>query len=389
MGSAKHKSLSATLYKKLRRRDVLYGAWKHVCDAGRRSTSPETLQQINEFLQDQHRNIERIQEELRENRFRFDASLGIAKKRPGKSPRPIVIGTIRNRVVQRAILDVLQSVPSIRGAFLEIETSFGGIEDRSVSHAIGKTKDAISKGARYYARSDIRDFFRCIPRDKALALLEPHITDNAFRQILREATTTELSNLTQLKEHAHLFPLDDIGVAQGCALSTLVGNALLRDFDAELNQRGNVCLRYIDDFIILGAKPEYVHKAFNRALGILKELDLTAYDPWDGSSSGKSARGFIDEGFEFLGCDIQQKNGTTLIVPSERKQRDFLARVDDFLTQSERAMRSPPVAYHNRMGFVPTLQKLSNMIEGWGKKLQILQRRYGVSTHSKRDRCSN
>ena len=49
-----------------------------------------------------------------------------------------------------------------------------------------------------------------------------------------------------------LFPNETIGVAQGSALSALAGNIALREFDAEMNSRGLVCVRYIDDFMLLG-----------------------------------------------------------------------------------------------------------------------------------------
>lgn len=365
MGSAIRTSIS--LYKKLRNRGVLYGAWKHVYDAGRSSTSPETVRLVNEFLEDQHRNIERIQEELRRGKFRFDPALGIAKKRPGKGPRPIVVGTVRNRIVQRAILDVLQGVPTIRDAFLNVETSFGGIASRSVKHAIAEANKAIAAGATYYARSDIRDFYRKIPRERALSLLHAHIDDVAFRNILRDATTTELANLAEVRDNAALFPLGEIGVAQGSPLSTLIGNALLCDFDLRLNGRGIVCLRYIDDFIIFGRTKEHVHKAFLSALSILSELGLSAYNPWDASNDGKAERGFVDRGFEFLGCEIRWKDGAASVSPSAKKQQELLGRVNNLLEESERAMRSPLRAYRKRMTLIPTLHKLSNTLEGWGK----------------------
>ena len=70
--------------------------------------------------------------------------------------------------------------------------------------------------------------------------------------LFRQAIHVELSNLAALREHADRFPTEDIGVAQGSALSPLLGNIILADFDQRMNDGECRCLRYIDDFIVLG-----------------------------------------------------------------------------------------------------------------------------------------
>ncbi|WP_438005064.1 reverse transcriptase domain-containing protein [Sorangium sp. So ce321] len=322
--------------------------------------SLETRDAIEAFHREEQRNLERIQEELRERTFKFDPARGIAKRRAGKKPRPIVVASVRNRVVQRALLDLLQEQPRIKQEFLDTPTSFGGIKGRAVKHAIKHAQEAVASGAKYYASSDIKEFYRKIPRDAALSVIEEHIKDEKFRKILRDAVTTELDNLDQLGEHASLFPLDETGVAQGCSLSTIVGNALLRKFDSELNGRKIVCLRYIDDFIILGPSRDSVHKAFLASLRILKQYNLDAYNPWEDEDKGR--RGYTNKPFEFLGCEIDGDR----VRPSGEKLDDLFSKIVRLLSASKQTMKSPIVAYDRNLSFVPTLTRLSSILKGWG-----------------------
>ncbi|WP_438035100.1 reverse transcriptase domain-containing protein [Sorangium sp. So ce204] len=323
--------------------------------------SLETRDEIEKFYAEEQRNLDRIQKELRARTFKFDPGHGIAKRRAGKKPRPIVVASVRNRIVQRAILDVLQEQPSIHQEFLNTPTSFGGIKGRAVKHAIKCAQEAVANGSKYYASSDIKEFYRNIPRDTALSIIEEHIADEEFRKILRDAATTELDNLPTLGEHASLFPLDETGVAQGCSLSTIVGNALLRKFDDELNARKIVCLRYIDDFIVLGPSRDSVRKAFLSSLRILKQYGLDAYDPWE--DEGKGHRGHTDKPFEFLGCEIDGE----CVRPSGKKINELFSKIDRLLSVSKQTMRTPAVAYRRNLSFVPTLNRLSSILRGWGR----------------------
>lgn len=68
-------------------------------------------------------------------------------------------------------------------------------------------------------------------------------------------------------------------MAQGCPLSALAGNIFLRDFDAAMNADGAICLRYIDDFILLCRSEADARRAMHKARTLLQELDLSIYDP--------------------------------------------------------------------------------------------------------------
>ena len=149
---------SRDLYRDVRRMAVLVNAWKRVRENGLASKRPQTVDEIKAFDRESHRLLPSIQSHLQKNRFAFAPQVGVLLPRPGKKPRPIVIAAVTNRIVQRAILDVLQTTDEIC-ELLTTPTSFGGIAERGRENALALAYREIGSGrARYCLRSDIKDF---------------------------------------------------------------------------------------------------------------------------------------------------------------------------------------------------------------------------------------
>lgn len=350
------------LYQKVKRPSRLRKAWKTVYESGVRSKSVKTRNIIKDFNKNSERHISRLYNQLHKRTFKFDSSDGVLLKRPPKTPRPIVIASVPNRIVQRSILDVLQEEPSIKKYFVN-DSSFGGIEDGGVPKAIKEAYNEIRNGAKYYIRSDIQEFFRNIPKEIVLSIIQNEIDEPDFNELLLKATEVELSNLDKLGEYRILFPIQEIGVAQGCCLSPLIGNILLSDLDHTMNGRGIRCLRYIDDFIILGTTKEKVFKAFNSAQEILKKYKLKAYVPLINSS--KADCGYTKKGFKFLGCEILEG----FIRPDKKSCGRLLDKVKKELSDSLKSMRNPiKCKLEDDKSFSDTLKLVDNIVHGWGNQ---------------------
>jgi RNA-directed DNA polymerase len=346
----------------VRKRDVLHTAWRKVHENGLKSLSPETRDQVLAFDAEAARVLRRISDQLRRSRFHFAPQRGVARKRIGKAPRPLVVGAIQNRIVQRAILDVLQEIPCIT-AVLATPTSIGGVPERGREHAIALVCAAMQGGATHYIRSDIEGFFRHIPRRQVLQFFSDRIDDAAFVELIQRATDTELANAEQLGDDALLFPIGDEGVAQGCPLSPLIGNILLNGFDVALNGRGITCVRYIDDFILLGPNAPAVDKAFQSAQRIFGEFGLAAYDPLGDRS--KAEAGQTRSGFNFLGCQISPG----LVQPSRAARANILAQCDAIIAEGNKSLRLAAQTGGLRLPkqrYVQTLSRLDRTLRGWG-----------------------
>jgi hypothetical protein len=102
------------------------------------------------------------------------------------------------------------------------------------------------------------------------------VSDQQFADLFESALATTLMNRLELEERQHflLFPDSETGVAQGSALSALAGNIALRHFDQQMNGREIVCVRYIDDFILLGKSQVKVRAAFASAQKLLARMEM-------------------------------------------------------------------------------------------------------------------
>jgi hypothetical protein len=302
--------------------ETLRAAWDHVRRSAEASTAAAIRDEARRFAQDADARLAVIARDLRDERFVFAPARGIARPRAGKRPRPIVLAPIGSRVVTRALLEALSAVPAVADACLGAPTSFGGLPGRGVEQAIAAALAAVQGGAAFHVRSDIAEFFRAIPRERALASITGAAGDARLTRLVEQATRTELANLDELGEDGALFPDARIGVAQGNSLSTLLGNVLLGGFDQAMNGRGITCLRYVDDVLFLGPRAAPVKKAFAAATVCLADLGLRAYDPV--REPGKAAMGHVAAGVEWLGCEILDGRAR----PGARSRRALLARVD-------------------------------------------------------------
>jgi RNA-directed DNA polymerase len=345
---------------------TLKAAWARIRRNGIISPSHETRSQIAHFDQDADLHIRRIQAKLRQGKFEFDPQQGVLKqKASGNGKRGIVMASVQNRIVERALLDTLQAKSSYIQQVLDVPTSVGGVPDRSVPHGLRAIDDAFKAGKLWFARSDISSFFDNIPRDAVIVRIAEHIEDQRFLHLLARATTVVLANERALGDDRSCFPMGEDGVARGSPLSPLFGNILLHDFDRCLNGRGIICVRFIDDFVVLGASQGAVAKAFASARVCLADLRLSCHDPFTGGDLTKSAHGHASAGFDFLGYRIEPG----LRQPSARARKKLLAAVDEQFSIGRRATNeclreSSSLAHRQRAP--QTIDMVDRIVKGWG-----------------------
>lgn len=351
----------ADLYFKVRTRGYLFAAWRKVHGNARHSDSDTTKEAVQAFGRQLLRQLDLIRRQLYEERYEFRPARGVPIERDGKAPRPIVVHDVRDRVVQRSLLDVIMDEDPIR-KLVDHPHSFGGLPGKGVADAVEAAYLAMRSGSTYFLRSDIKDFFSHIPRERALGELTTCLSDGSLNEFLGEATRTELSNREELGHLLEFFPDSVTGVPQGHSLSALLGNVLLRPFDDRVNSGACICLRYLDDFLILGSNREEVWAAFRAGREILSSLGLEAYDP---HSSEKAVEGSTKARFTFLGCDLSDG----FVHPSRENQKRLVARVRERLDMSKRAMVSGAFATpaHRSRSLAETLRSVGQMVEAWSK----------------------
>lgn len=349
----------------MRKAKNLRKAWAAVQRNARSSKSETTKKEIEAFANNADTNLERLQRELQRGTFKFPPAKGVKLPKDKKkgSFRPLVVAKVESRIVQRAIHDVLITVPSIKG-FVHTPHSFGGVtrsdntEFAAVPAAIAEVLKSISDGGKFIIRSDITSFFTRISKPQVIRIVEKAVDDPIFVKLFESAITVELENMATLRGDAQSFPIHDIGVAQGNSLSPLLGNLILYEFDKHMNGDGIRCIRYIDDFILIAPSHGDAERAFRRATAALKALGMAVSDE-------KTQRARTDEPFEFLG--IEFANG--LLRPSRRSRERLIRSIQTALSDSIKGMRqySRTGRLDKEHSLIETLNRLQGIMQGWGK----------------------
>ncbi|MGH1349563.1 MAG: RNase H family protein [Methyloligellaceae bacterium] len=352
------------LFDETKKQHNLFQAWRRIRENGYASKLEETRWATEQFDHQATRNIIRIQKRLRDGSFEFDPQYGVTKKKSSGSKRGIVMASVQNRIVERAVLDTLQDRSSFVKSVNTMPTSVGGVPERSVPHGLKMIDEAIKDGCRYFVRSDISGFFDGISRKSVIDKLASGIDDERFIELLSKATTVTLVNEKNLGDDRKVFPTDEQGVAQGSPLSPLFGNVLLYDFDVQFNQHGVICIRFIDDFVLLSKDERRVIKAFASAKTHLEKLGLKCHDPFAKSIKDKADFGEIKDGFVFLGYDIRPG----LFQPSAKARAELLKSVRNRIKVGKRSIvdiiRQPHA--DNSQRYVQTMVGIDRILRGWG-----------------------
>ncbi|TVR06565.1 MAG: RNA-directed DNA polymerase [Salinarimonadaceae bacterium] len=369
------------LFDEATRQRVLYKAWQKIKSNGRRSSADETREAIEEFEKNSIGNIRKIQQQLRSGKFQFDPQHGVTIKKSSGGKRGIVMASVRNRIVERALLDTLQSKSDFVKSVNTQDTSVGGVPNRSVPHGLQLINSAFDDGKVHFVRSDISGFFDGINREKVLKAISHVIGDPAFMELLDHASTVILSNETSLGEDRKIFPTDSEGVAQGSPLSPLFGNILLYEFDKQLNGRGVICVRFIDDFVIMSVSERRCRLAFKSAEAFLNGLGLKCHNPYSGTSSPDKAQfgNARERGFSFLGYDCEPG----LFQPNRKARSSLLEKIRDRIKAGKTAIghvRKNQDSFAARSRYAQTLTVIDSVIRGWGEAFS-----YGNAPQTIRD----
>lgn len=389
--------MKKTLFDEMRSEPNLFSAWRHVKRSALSSENSDIRGMAAEFEHQHQRHLRRIGDQIREGRFRFDDVTGVLKDKKkrlaaGKDPRPITVATLKNRIVQRAILQVLQ--PRKARDVRDIDTRYeawvdprlGKINDinRSkygvggllkpyggVPSAIERITRAIDGGSGYFFQSDIKAFFTKIPTQRVVEFVRVQTSDERLAEFFAKGLEVNLANKNELYTYADLFPSGGIGVAQGSSLSAFAGNVLLFDLDHELNKGSVTAVRYIDDLLMVSPTEQALENAIDQATKCLMGFGFRLYQPVPGSD--KAARGECSQSFNFLGCTVQPNRCVPSAASLNKLNKDIAAT----LSESKAAINE---TIHQGRALDPKKTQ-SAILQTIGRKIFGWQRSFSFCTH--------
>ena len=161
--------------------------------------------------------------------------------KPGTNEtRPLGIPTVRDRVVQTAVVHVIE--PIFERDFAE--HSYGFRPGRSCKDALRRVGKLLEQGYVYVVDADLKGYFDSIPHHRLMARLEEKIADGPVLRLIESFVKADI-----LDDAKRWTPEE--GAPQGAVLSPLLSNVYLDPLDHLMAQHGIEMVRYADDFVIL------------------------------------------------------------------------------------------------------------------------------------------
>ncbi len=192
-----------------------------------------TVQDLRAWLAE---NKDRLVTQLVRGDYQPQPVLGVEIPKPDGGVRQLGIPSVVDRLVQQAILQVLQPIldPSFSAS------SFGFRPGRSAHDALAQAGKYVAEGYGIVVDLDLEKFFDRVGHDILMARLARRIGDKRLLRVVRDFLEAGMMCEGVCNRRYE-------GTPQGGPLSPLLANLLLDDLDKMLEARGHRFCRYADD----------------------------------------------------------------------------------------------------------------------------------------------
>ena len=256
-------------------------AWYKVADnQGCAGIDGETLE---DFAQNQELNLVQLRDSVANSTYTPQPLQQVLIPKNSGKFRELRIPTVRDRIVQQALLNVLYPVTE------EIfsEASFAYRPNRHYLDAVKKVAYWRDSGYLWVLDGDIVEFFASLDQQYLLAEVRK-IVDNSGILCLVKAWIS----VGTATDKGLIYP--EKGVPQGAVISPMLANIYLHKFDEYFAQTELKLVRYADDFLLLSKTQDGIMLAYAQVVQLLNFLGLKLHEE-------KSRITHFDKGFKFLG----------------------------------------------------------------------------------------
>ena len=193
-------------------------------------------QSIDEFGVWFNNHYQTLQDELLSGTYVPQPVKGVQIPKPQGGYRQLGIPTVRDRVVQQAINQVLQPLYDPKFS----PSSFGFRPRRGAHDALRRACEIVKSGKSTVVDIDLAKFFDEVNHNRLLWFLSTRIGDKRMLSLIRRILKTDILRYGLCSQRIK-------GTPQGSPLSPLLSNIVLDELDQELTRRNLDFVRYADD----------------------------------------------------------------------------------------------------------------------------------------------
>ncbi|MEW6516269.1 MAG: reverse transcriptase domain-containing protein [candidate division FCPU426 bacterium] len=222
-----------------------------------------------------------------DGKYQFAPYLELLKlKGRDKKPRVVAIPTLRDRIVLNQLKEILAEV-------------FPEANQMSLANTyidrIARYLNATDLRNTMIYQTDIKEYYPNIDNDILITKLKDRIRSKKLLSLIEGGLKTPIVNRSYHKRERN--KLITKGVPQGLAISNILANIYLLQFDREMQNDTRCCyFRYVDDILVI-TKNEYLDELINKVEEGLRKLKLEI----DIAGVGKTRICKSENQFEYLG----------------------------------------------------------------------------------------
>jgi RNA-directed DNA polymerase len=269
--------------------DNLLAAFLKVkANGGKPGVDRVTIEQFESRLEVE---LDRLQETLRQGTYRPQQIKRVWIPKPGsREKRPLGIPTVRDRVVQTALRNVLEPIFERDFAI----HSYGFRPGRGCKDALRRVDGLIRGPYPYVVDADLKSYFDTIPHALLMQRVREKVSDGRVLVLLEQFLSQEI-----LEDLAAWTPEE--GTPQGAVISPLLSNIYLDPLDHYMEAIGVEMVRYADDLVLLCRSAAEANQAHQILRAWTEEAGLTLHPV-------KTRIVDVREpgGFDFLGYHFEQ-----------------------------------------------------------------------------------
>jgi group II intron reverse transcriptase/maturase len=295
---------------------------------------------IKEFGDWFGKHYQEFQKEIQQEVYQPQAVRGIKIPKPKGGFRQLGIPTIKDRVVQQAISQVLQ--PLFDPKFSP--NSYGFRPKRNAHQALLQASQFVKSGKNKVVDLDLAKFFDEVNHQRLMWLLSNRIGDKRLLRLIGKILKTDI--LTEGLQEQRIK-----GTPQGSPLSPLLSNIVLDELDQELSRRGLSFVRYADDVQILVSSQKSAERVQQSIINFIEnKMKLKVNREKSGIKPCYEVN--------FLGYSLLHGGKLGLSPSSEQRLKDKLKMI----TQRKRGVSLEQI-----------LKELKVVLQGWLQYFKLAQ----------------